>query len=364
MKKLLLLIIILIITFAANLPAQSDSTIQKPTLNFFGFVDVFYAYDFNEPEGSARQGFLYNHNRHNEFNVNLALLQMQLDGGAYRANVGLMAGTYAQDNLAAEQDLLKNIFEANAGISLNKARNLWLDAGIFASHIGFESAISSNNWTLTRSLLAENSPYYLAGVKLTFDPSDQLTLVALVTNGWQRIQRVPGNSMPGFGTQVNYHPSDKIALNWSTFVGSDKPDEERQIRIFNNFFGQFQLSERVGLIVGFDVGAEQDAKNSSDYNFWYSPVVIGRFTLSEKWVLGLRSEYYADENQVIIATNTPNGFQTLGFSANFDYTPLPNVLCRLEGRLLNSKDDIFEQDNEAMSNNFFVLGSIAVKFGE
>ncbi|MBK8628485.1 MAG: outer membrane beta-barrel protein [Saprospiraceae bacterium] len=28
-----------------------------------------------------------------------------------------------------------------------------MDAGIFPSHIGFESAISADNWTLTRSLL-------------------------------------------------------------------------------------------------------------------------------------------------------------------------------------------------------------------
>jgi hypothetical protein len=52
---------------------------------------------------------------------------------------------------------LKNIYEANVGISLNKKNNLWVDAGVMPSHIGFESAISMDNWYLTRSLLAENS---------------------------------------------------------------------------------------------------------------------------------------------------------------------------------------------------------------
>jgi hypothetical protein len=363
MKKRFLLLILLIAGLSTKMAAQSDSLTQQPRLDFSGFLDVFYAYDFNEPTQGARQGFFFNHNRHNEFNVNLALFQVQLDGEAYRAKVGLMAGTYAQDNLAAEQDLIKNIFEAYAGISLNKDRSLWLDAGIFTSHIGFESAISSDNWTLSRSLVAENSPYYLAGVKLTFDPNDQLTLAAVVSNGWQRIQRVQGNSLPGFGTQVNYHPTDKISLNWSTLIGSDVPDDVRRLRIFNNFFGQFQLSEKVGLIAGFDIGAEQVEKNSSDYDIWYGPVVITRMAVSDQWALGLRGEYYVDKNQIIIATDTPNGFQTFGASLNVDYAPVPNVLCRLEGRLLNSKDNIFERSNAAVNSNVAVLASMAVQFG-
>lgn len=355
---------LLITGLSTKVVAQGDSLIQKPRLDLSGFLDVFYAFDFNEPAGGTRQAFFFNHNRHNEFNVNLALFQIQVDGGAYRAKVGLMAGTYAQDNLAAEQDLIKNIFEAYAGLSLNKDRSLWLDAGVFTSHIGFESAISSDNWTLTRSLVAENSPYYLAGVKLTFDPNDQLTLAAVLSNGWQRIQRVPGNSLPGFGTQVNYHPSDKISLNWSTFIGSDVPNDVRQLRIFNNFFGQFQLSEKIGLIAGFDIGAEQIAKNSSDYDLWYGPVLITRLTFSEQWAMGLRTEYYVDKNQVIIATDTPNGFQTFGASVNVDFAPVSNVLCRLEGRLLNSKDSIFERRNSSVNTNVSVLASMAVQFGE
>ena len=38
------------------------------------------------------------------------------------------------------------------------ADNLWLDAGIFVSHIGLESANSRDNLTLTRSIMADNSP--------------------------------------------------------------------------------------------------------------------------------------------------------------------------------------------------------------
>jgi hypothetical protein len=101
--------------------------------------------------------FYFNHNRHNEFNLNLGFVKLGLEHSKYRANLALQTGTYSNDNYSAEPGLLKNIFEANVGLSLNKKNNLWIDAGVFASHIGFESAISTDNLTMTRSLLAENS---------------------------------------------------------------------------------------------------------------------------------------------------------------------------------------------------------------
>jgi hypothetical protein len=50
-----------------------------------------------------------------------------------------MVGTYPQYNLASEQPLLKNIYEANIGVKISKKHNLWIDMGIMPSHIGFES---------------------------------------------------------------------------------------------------------------------------------------------------------------------------------------------------------------------------------
>jgi hypothetical protein len=101
--------------------SQKDSTTnEKPEFKFFGFFDVFYAYDFNKPNSDFRQPFLFNHNRHNEFNLNLGILKTSIVHSKYRANLALHAGTYVNDNYATEPDLVKNIFEANIGLSLNK----------------------------------------------------------------------------------------------------------------------------------------------------------------------------------------------------------------------------------------------------
>lgn len=82
--------------------------------------------------------------------------------------------------------MLKHVYEAYAGF--RPFAKAWLDLGIFGSHIGFESAISKDNRTLTRSIMADNSPYYESGARLTYEVDPKLTLTGLVLNGWQNIR--------------------------------------------------------------------------------------------------------------------------------------------------------------------------------
>lgn len=355
---------ILLLTFHLCLLGQADSSAwsKKPEITYSAYVEVFYVYDFNEPKTNYRQFFLYNHNRHNEFNLNLGFIKASAKHKKYSANLAVHAGTYVTDNYAAEPSVLQHIFEANAGLSLNKKNKLWMEAGIFGSHIGFESAISKDNWTLTRSLLAESSPYYLAGAKLRYQPNDRWELNALICNGWQRITRVSGNSLPAFCSQIKYTKGDKLTLNWSTFVGTDDPDSTRRMRYFSNFYLQSQLTKRFGFIAGFDIGTQQAHKGSSAYNLWFSPVLITRFLLSDSWSTSLRAEYYQDEKGVIIPSFTPNGFKTSGLSLNIDYSPIQNISCRLEGRWFLSQDKIFQKHSEMVNDNFALVTSLALSF--
>jgi len=356
MKKILFGTALLIST---QLIAQ-DTT---GSLTISGYVEAYYQYDFNKPADNNRPGFIYSHNRHNEFNLNLGFIKANYTAERVRANLALAAGTYMNANYAAEPGVLKNIYEANAGVKLSKKKNLWLDAGIFASHIGFESAVSKDCWTLTRSILADNSPYYEAGAKLTYTTDDGKWLLSgMALNGWQRIKRVDGNSLMSWGTQVQFKPSDKVLLNYSTFIGTDKPDSARLSRFFHNLYGIFTLSNKVGLTLGVDIGTEDKTVSGNGSNTWYSPVGIIKYSICDTWSIAVRAEYYSDANGVIIATGTPNGFKTTGFSLNIDHAPAKNVLVRLEARSLNSKDKIFTKGTGFTATNTFITSSIAVSF--
>ena len=358
-RFLLLLFLLPVGRALAQLPPDTSRTPPAPALVITGFVDAYYVYDFNLPADHERPGFLYNHKRHNEVNVNLALVRAAYTGDDTRAALGLMAGTYPQYNLAHEQRLLQNIFEANVGVKV--ADRLWLDVGIFGSHIGFESAISKENWTLTRSLLAENSPYYLAGAKLSYAASGQWTFTGLVVNGWQNIRETPGNSNKAIGTKVQFEPSDRVLFNSSTFIGNEQPDYDRQMRYFHNFYTVLKPTDRLGFTVGFDYGL-QKRRAAPGYSRWYSPVVIVRYLLLPYLALAGRAEHYNDQEGVIVSIPTSERFSTSGYSLGLDYAPAKNILLRVEGRLLRAEEDLYRRKGVPTNHNGSLATSIAVSF--
>lgn len=367
MKKIILPLLLFFCFTSLSLFAQDTTEVTNSIQNksskvkFSAYLETYYIYDFNEPENHIRPDFFYAYHRHNELALNLGLIQADYETENVRARIALMAGTYSNINLAAEEGVLKNINEAYIGTKISKTKNLWIDAGIFSSHIGFESAIGKNHPTMTRSLLAESSPYYESGIKISYT-SEKWFLSGLLLNGWQRIQRVEGNQTLAFGHQITFTPTEKITLNSSSFVGNDYPTAEKKMRYFHNFFMQIDFSEKFGIIAGFDIGTEQKEKGSSEYNTWYSPILIAKYNFNEKVSLAARVEYYNDENGVIIPKTTQNGFQVTGFSFNFDYSITENLLWRVEYRNLNSKDDYFIRNTDLVSTNAFLGSALAVSF--
>ncbi|WP_395053241.1 outer membrane beta-barrel protein, partial [Flavobacterium sp.] len=130
----------------------------------------------------------------------------------------------------------------------------------------------------------------------------------------------------------------------------------------HNFYGQFKVTEKTSLTTGFDIGSQQSANKSEKYDTWFSPVLILQHKPTNKIQLAARGEYYSDEKGVIIASETPNGFKTYGFSANFDYLIADNVMFRIEARNLNSKDEVFLKDGNTTNRNTFLTTSLAISF--
>lgn len=356
MKKLLLL-------SAALCTAVYTYAQDTPAIKVSGYLETYYGFDFNKPGDNNRPGFIYSHNRHNEVNLNLGFIKGNYDNGKIRANLAVMAGTYANANLAAEPGVLKNLFEANAGIKLSKTANLWLDAGVFSSHIGFESAVSKDCWVLTRNISSENTPYYESGAKITYGTDDgELTVGILYLNGWQRITRQNGNSKPAGGLQLTWKPTEKITVNYSNYLGTEGVDSVRTQRIYHNVYGIFQLTAQFGLTLGLDYGTQQQAKGTSAKNEILSPVAIAQYKINSNWAIAGRVEHYQDKNGIFIATGTTNGFKTTGYSLNIDYAPVNNAVLRLEGKVYSSRDKVFVRNMNPVDDNAALTASIAVSF--
>jgi len=327
-------------------------------LKLHGFLDIYYGYDFNKPKNTQRLPFLYNHNRHNQFALNLGTIGVEFTSGNLSSKLTFQTGSYVEDNYSTEPGLTKLIHEASVKYRFKKNGRFSSEIGILPSHLGLESAPSFDNPTLTRSLVAENSPYYMAGLRNNFHASDSLTISVLILNGWQRIAKQEGNSLPAFGTQFNWQASKNFMVNWSTFVGSVYPDSLRRMRYYNNIFGIWKWCKKSNVFFGFDLGIEQRNKQSKRYDFWYSPFLIMDYSFNNNFKIAARGELFNDTKGIQIKPQGFNGANIWGTSLNLDYTCNEYLKFRIEGKLYFSELDIFTQSNEtpASSNAFICAG--------
>lgn len=327
-----------------------------------GFVDGYYAFDGNQPPSRERP-YTTLPTRHNEFAINLAYLEAKMNSDRVRARLALQTGTSVHANYASElrnpakpgsqlADLLQHVQEATAGYHL--AEGLWLDAGIFFSHIGSETFVSRENWTYTRSLIADFSPYYQAGVRLTYDPSERWSFQLHVLNGWQNILET--NSDKSIGTQILFRPTGNFSVIHNSLIG-----RETELRIFQDLILKYRISDVWELAFTLDFGMQKRA-GLDTFSTWYGTSFQNRLRLNPSTFLALRVENYSDPDGVIAPTKTPNNFQALGASVNIDCQLTPELLFRNEVRWLHARDAIFPAQTGDKTDTVFGVTSLAIMF--
>ena len=352
----------LIVAVAATV---QDST---RTVTWGAFIDTYYAWDFNRPgPGSLDRAFTTQPARHDEFNVNLADVEVKVTAPRMRGRVALQAGTSVQSNYAGEPrlgsisgpELARHIQEAVVGV--RAGRRLWIDAGIYLSHIGQESWISRDNPTYTRSLIADYSPYYETGVKATWAASGKLTAQLHIVNGWQNISET--NTSKALGTRLDYAASPHVALGYANFIGNEAPDTvPSRLRIFNEAFA-FVTADPLSVWLTLDYGTQRRSPASGNAT-WYGGAAIARLKISPTIAVSGRLERYVDPDGVIVTTGTPNAFRVSSGSLGIDVAPAPGVVWRMELRGFAARDPIFptHASSGVSARDGFVASSLALTF--
>lgn len=358
-QKSFLSVLLFIACFTAK--AQTTDIPVKKAENLFvfsGAIDTYYAYDFSAPSDRNRlyttQAF-----RHNEFNLNWGYLQASYQNKQVRANLAFHTGTYVQANYAAEpNELTRLIAQANAGLRLKEG--IWLDMGILPSHIGYESTFSGANEIYTRALMAENSPYFETGARLTAEVAEKWTLQFLVLNGWQNIHET--NNAKSLGFSATYIPSDVLELSYNNYYGNEAPEGlPAKRRYFHNFYASYEPEGPFSLAGSVDYG-RQELFWSNEKGNWYAAMLIARQQLNSRFAIAGRIEHYNDPQQIIVFSGTANGFQTSSLSLNLDYIPAPNFLFRLEARGYDSEDEIFIGEEDAGDQTLLLVTSLSLAF--
>jgi hypothetical protein len=331
----------------------SNDSIGSNSLHFEAYADFFINATINNQRSHKISEILYNYNRSNEFAINLAYLKSSFSDSNFRMNLAFMTGTYAEDNLANENPIFKNIMEANVGYKLSKSKNEWIDIGIFGSHIGYETPIGYDCSNLSRSLLAENSPFYEMGIKYThITKNEKWTKSLLLLNGWQRITMESAHSIPALGMQFIYKPSKNSLFNYSNFLGSTRPDSLWALRTYHNFYWIQDISNKLRFFANVDIGSD---KNSSDqYSLWYGGILSLSYQLKNNYSISYRMDFLEDPNDVLYSEIRQN-WLVYANSINVDRTLNKYSKLRFEIKYVHSSDQLLLQDQYNYLGAFLAL---------
>ncbi|TGK03032.1 porin [Leptospira langatensis] len=348
-------------------PKKKESTVIPVQFGFF--VDGYYNASLNRPD-SKELAYTTQATRTNEYNINLAYVDGKVETDKYRGRLALQFGTSVVANYVGEGTTgktsnelsIRNMQEAYGGIKLGKST--WLDAGIYFGHLGYESWISHENFVYTRAFSLDYVPYYVSGFRLSGKITDKLSYQLHLDNGYQVV--TDNNKDMSGGFRLEYNPRPNIMLRWNTFMGNEQPTAvPKEMRYYNNFIAEWKPTHSLTLASSFDVAyqhraSSQDLVYTPDASYYvrgdtnaYRQVYVGNIWIAYRflpdWRIGTRFERYLDRDQMIIVTNTKDGFETGGATATLDYNPDPAVLLRFTYQYRRSMDSIYPYEHNTTS---------------
>jgi hypothetical protein len=354
----------------ARAPADTSHTPADTSLRvtFGAFVDTYVAYDAGRPRTLDRS-FTTQAARHAEFNVNLAHVEATLSAPRVRGRLALQTGTSVQVNYAGEPRvgqtsggaLSRVMQEAYVGYEVRPG--FWVDAGIFFSNAGLEGWLSRDNVTYTRSLVADYSPYYSSGVRMTWQATPALTVRADLVNGWQNISE--SNTDKSVGARIDYAVGGRTTVSWYSLAGNEPG---ARLRLFSGVGIRTRLASDVELLAQADVGREDapdTAGRRADARTWAGTMATLRWAVTPRSALVARTEWYADADQVVVSTGTTDPLRATGGSLGFDRRLGGLLVWRTEARALVNREPIFTDRRTASGlsrTNLVAVTSLALSF--
>lgn len=357
-----------------DLPAGDSD----PHVRLTGVGDAYYAYHDTPPPGREAT-FMTTASRHNEFALNLAALGVKLEHSKLTGTILLQFGTSVDELYKNTNSALKYVQLANVGW---RAGDLTLEAGVLPSLVGRESFISTENWNYARALVAESTPYFLAGARATYQLAPTVKLGATVANGWSTYRGA--GSFPTGQLFVSWKPTDSIEIDDTVLASAQTSDV---VRLFEDLVVWFKVHDRVELalegwvsreqgfhgtdpIVNGLPGNEMAAYETLDNPFAYGGALWAKWKFAQTVYFAGRIEGISDRAGALTGTGARDLRQTVSAGQKLaegtltvGWQPHPRLLGRVEAmhRISDQPYFVGENDDPKKQSTTFVV-SAAVSF--
>lgn len=315
----------------------------KPLWHYGGFADLGYSLDFNFPENHRFRNRSTTP-RVNELDLNMAALYVKKDVSEQsRVGMELMVhgGQDAKDfgfgvNAPKVQhsDWYRQFGRANVSYLSPVGNGLTIQAGLFNSLIGYDSLYAKDNFSYTRPWGGDYTPYLMFGINATYPFNERWTGTLFIINEYFHLQNT--NSVPSYGAQVAYKPSDPWTVKETIYYGPDQANTSMQFwRFFSDSIVEWK-SHPLTIAFEYQIGTEELATPDTPRIFWTGAQLPIHWVIDGPWSATVRPELYWDRNgrltgaeQFIKAVTT-----TLEYKFPYLWT---NTIARLEYRYDESR---------------------------
>ncbi len=319
--------------------SPADSGEDEETLHIAGFVDLYAAYNANRPfdHGNFFPGAGVVAKRDGEIELNLAAIEVRRDPAPVGFHLILGAGNEMDVLHLGEpagegvgRDVFENVYRAS--VSYAAAPALLVEAGIYPSHIGFESALARDTWNYTGSWAGNFSPYYQTGVKAVWSWGGGWSGGLHVVNGWQII--ADNNDAKSLGAQLGWSGArGGVAVNG--WAGPELPGDDSSLRTLLDVVATAKATAALDLALEVDFGRQE--LPGSPTAEWTALAGWARWTFNPKTSAALRLERFDDPDAGI--TGLPQRLEEA--TLTFDLRPHEQVIVKLEGRYDRSTAAVF-----------------------
>ncbi len=336
---------------AAQSPAAEPSPLAW---QYGGFVDVGYLRDFNDPSNHLfrSRGTAWHVD---DWHVNMAGAyvkkkasepsrwgtELLVQGGKDSEVFGFSA---TAPNISGAEWML-HLGLANVSYLAPAGKGLTLQAGIFASLIGYDSLYAKDNFNYTRPWGADFTPYLMTGVNASYPFTDNVTGTFVLVNGYWHL--ADANSVPSSGGQLAYKASPSVTVKETVLWGPHQSNTSLKFwRFLSDTIAELKGDRVVGAFE-YQLSTERVDALGNPRAWWMSAQLPLHLSVHGPWSVSVRPEVAWDSDgrwtsheQSIAAVTTTLEYR-MGYRGG-------NTILRLEHRFDDSrgKDGGFFTDGE------------------
>lgn len=333
----------------APAPAATPPVWSVGSLDFSGFIDVYYSYNANRPSNSAngQVNDLYAFDdKTDQFNLEAAKLTINHDPDPVGVHVDLLFGRSNVLYHSSPDNATDNYIE-QAFISAKPphSHGMEIDLGQFTSSAGAEVVETMNNWNYSHSLLfAWAVPYYHFGVRTSLPATKAWTVGLQLVNGWNNVVANNGGVTVGL---TSAYTKTKYTWNVNYYTGPSNNDTQKGYRNLIDTTLLLTPTAKFNAYINYDYGqnrtpAQYDSPSASPH--WQGIAFAARQQLTAKNAVAARYEYF-DDNQGY-STGTAQDVQE--FTGTYEYKWTSGILTRAEIRRDWSSTDFFHKGNTGL----------------